>query len=151
MIIDKLANIDIYKGFSKRLAHALQYISETDFSEMEIGRHDICGSEIFVLVNDYETKENDSNIMEAHKKHIDLHYIFKGSEIIEYEAFDNQVKTREYDAEHDYLLFTPKIKTRLILSEGMFAIFYPKDLHLPGLINNKSEQVRKIVVKILID
>lgn len=151
MIIDKLANSYLYKGNSKRLEDALQYISETNFSEMGIGKHDINGSEMFLLINDYETKQNDSNIMEAHKKYIDLQYISKGSEIIEYETFDNQSIVKEYDVENDYLLYTPKIKNRIKLSEGMFAIFYPEDLHLPGLLDDMPEQVRKIVVKILID
>lgn len=151
MIIDNIKNIEQYLSINKRLGKALHYIATTDFSKFESGKHDITEDSMFLLVNDYQTKENELNIMEAHRKYIDLQYIYKGSELIEHEILNNQKVYKEYDSDNDYILFTPNSKTEINFSEGMFAIFYPNDLHMPGLIKNKSELVRKIVVKVLID
>lgn len=150
MILDKITNITQYRGLSKNIDEAFNYIENTDFSILKNGRYDI-DSNMFVLVNEYSTKENESNISEAHRKYIDLQYVLSGSEIIEYETLENQNVVKEYDKENDYTLYNLKNKSTLILSEGMFAIFYPEDIHMPGLINNESVEIKKIVIKILID
>ena len=150
MILDKITNIIQYRGLSKNIDEAFNYIGNTDFSILKNGRYDI-DSNMFVLVNEYSTKENESNISEAHRKYIDLQYVLSGSEIIEFETLENQNIVKEYDKENDYSLYNLKNKSTLILSEGMFALFYPEDLHMPGLINNESVKIKKIVIKILID
>ena len=100
--------------------------------------------------NEYQTKENESNISENHQKYIDLQYIAEGNEVIEFETFKDQNIIHEYDEENDYALYNLKNPTRIKLEEGMFAIFYPEDLHMPGLIDKTNERVKKIVLKILI-
>ena len=150
MILDKITNISQDRGLSKNIDEAFNYIGNTDFSILKNGRYDI-DSNMFVLVNEYSTKENESNISEAHRKYIDLQYVLSGSEIIEFETLENQNIVKEYDKENDYSLYNLKNKSTLILSEGMFALFYPEDLHMPGLINNESVKIKKIVIKILID
>ena len=142
MILDKITNITQYRGLSKNIDESFNYIENTDFSILKNGRYDI-DSNMFVLVNEYSTKENESNISEAHRKYIDLQYVLSGSEIIEYETLENQNIVKEYDKENDYTLYNLKNKNTLILSEGMFAIFYPEDLHMPGIINNESVKIKK--------
>lgn len=152
MILDKLENKHIYSNISKRLVEAFEFIENTDFSNFKLGRTDIKGDELFVLVNEYRTKKNDLNILEAHKKYIDLQYIISGTEIIEYESFEGHLVSEEYVDVDDYSLFHSKAPMHLKLTEGSFAIFYPGDLHLPGIaLNNEAMTIKKVVFKILID
>jgi len=150
MILDNIKNIDTYKGLSNNIDDAIEYLKSSDLSTLENGRNEI-NSNMFVLVNEYSTQGNESNISEAHRKYIDLQYIISGSEIIEYETLSDQNLVKEYDVENDYVLHNLSNKSSLILSSNMFALFFPNDLHMPGLIYEKSEQVKKIVIKILID
>jgi YhcH/YjgK/YiaL family protein len=151
MIIDKITNAHLYMGLGERLQFALNYIAETDFSSMETGKFELDGDNVFVLVNEYQTKENEQNIMEAHRKYIDLQYVVKGTEIVEFESFHNQDIVRAYDAENDYIFYTPKKRVPLQFNEKMFAIFFPEDLHMPGIMESTPVNIKKIVVKILID
>ena len=151
MILDKIENIGTYYGVSKRLNQAFDYLRTSDFSTLENGIHKIEGKRLFVIINEYKTKPNELKILEAHKKYIDLQFIQKGEEIIDYEPLMEQKIHKEYDKENDYVLYSTTQSTRLRLAEGMFAVFFPDDLHLPGIIDCNITDVRKIVIKILID
>ena len=151
MILDKIENIDLYSGISENIKNAIEYIKMTDFSEMKTGKHEI-NDKMFVLVNEYETKENELSILEAHRKYIDFQYVLEGSELIECELMNKQKVYSEYNMDEDYVLFhNTEFVSQIQFNEGMFAILYPDDLHLPGVINIKKSNIRKIVLKVLID
>ena len=151
MVVDNIKNSHHYLNISYRLRKALLYLKENDFSTLDSGKHETEENFMFMLVNEYSTKEDDLNILEAHRKYIDLQYIISGEEIIKHEILDKQQVHKEYDKENDYILYKSKAKTEIILSQGMFAIFFPNDLHLPGIASNQSQEVKKIVLKVLID
>jgi len=150
MIIDRLENIHLYTGIGERLKKAFEYIAATDFFSMIPGKHEI-NDDMFVLVNDYVTKTNKAEILEAHKKYIDVQYLLKGNELIEYESYDNHLISQAYDEVNDYLLYKPNCTSKLKFIEGMVAIFFPDDLHMPGIIDGNTSNIKKIVVKVLID
>lgn len=151
MILDHIANIDTYKNLGERIDQAIEFIKTTDFSNYSTGRNEISEDTLFFIVNEYETKNISCEILESHRKYIDLQYMLSGNEKINYELFIDQKVKQEYDKENDYSLFYPEQNNQFVLSHGMFALFFPNDLHMPGFANNKSEAIRKIVVKIQID
>ena len=55
MIADVLKNRQIYSAISPRIKTALEYISKTDFSSMEPGRYELDGSNMFALVQAYDS------------------------------------------------------------------------------------------------
>jgi YhcH/YjgK/YiaL family protein len=150
MIVDRIENINTYSCLHTRMRQAIDYLIITDFTKMAPGKYTIDGENLFVLVNHYDTKANDDCLLEAHKKYIDFQYILSGCEKIGFVTFSDQITTREYDAVNDYALFKPENLSLFKLTAGMFAIFFPNDLHMPGIICNKTESVIKIVIKILI-
>lgn len=152
MIIDKIKNKDLYLNVNSRLVAAFNFLEKTNLKNLKPGRIDIDGNKLFVLVNEYTTKKNELNVLEAHKKYLDLQYIISGVEVIEYELYDNHSVNREYSEEDDYSLFNPNEPIKLRLSEGNFVIFFPEDLHLPTVaFNDKPSDIKKIVIKILIN
>jgi YhcH/YjgK/YiaL family protein len=51
----------------------------------------------------------------------------------------------------DALFFkTMKDEIDLILTPGMYAVFFPTDVHRPGCIHRTAALVRKVVVKIAV-
>jgi YhcH/YjgK/YiaL family protein len=150
MILDKIENIQFYSRIGERLKEAFDYITVTDFFGMTIGKHEI-NAEMFVLVNDYITKTNKAEILEAHKKYIDVQYLLAGNELIEYESYDNHLISQVYDEVNDYLFYKPNGTSKLKFTKGMVAVFFPDDLHMPGIIDGNPSSIKKIVVKILIN
>lgn len=148
MIIDSIDNIKNYTGAGDKITAALRYISEADFKNMEPGKHDIDGDNIFAIVSDYITKHSDQCLLEAHRKYIDVQYVVNGVEWVGYTPLKDQMIIEEYDEKKDCIFFAGK-PSFIKLEKAMFAIFFPKDLHMPGT-GDMPGPVRKVVVKVRI-
>jgi YhcH/YjgK/YiaL family protein len=149
MIIDLLTNSNSYNAIHPRVARALDYLAKTDINSMSLGKYEVEGTDIFAIVNEYETKDAADCVWEAHRKYIDIHYILRGSELIGTTLLTNQLPTKEYDVENDYWLFEGG-ESKQVLHPGMFAIFYPQDIHSTSHHPNSKSFVRKVVMKVLL-
>jgi len=150
MIIDKFKNIDLYSELSERISKAINFLQETDFSNFEPGRIEIDNDNIFALLSEYQTKNPDDCRLEAHRKYIDIQYIVSGSELIGYAPLNNQTVIEKYSEEKDVIFFEGKTSL-MRLDAGMFAVFFPDDLHKPCIQAKKtSKTVQKVVVKIAV-
>ena len=149
MVIDKLSNAEQYYGLSDRIGKALKYLQNTDLKNIEIGKHEIEGKNIFVVVSEYETKNIEQGKWEAHRKYIDIQYVVSGKEKIGYACINEMKVIGEYSEEKD-VLFLEGEGDFLLVNEGTFALFAPQDVHMPGIQVNSGQHVKKIVVKILV-
>ena len=148
MIIDRIQNHSLYTNLGKHIGPALKYLRTTDFSRLENGRHEIDGDEMFLLLSDYDTKDPTECRIEAHRKYADVQYMIEGTEQVGYAPFDGRPSITDYDEKNDYILYKGLV-SYMDFHEGMFAIFFPEDLHMPGVGKAKS-RVRKAVVKVKI-
>ncbi|GIU27892.1 YhcH/YjgK/YiaL family protein [Shewanella schlegeliana] len=151
MIVDTLANRQLYTAINPRIAKALEHLATTDFSQLEVGKYELEGKDLFVIVNDYQTKPKELEPFEVHQQYIDVQYVVSGEEEFGYLPLANQTPSKAYNSEHDYANFdyeSNKDDAAFIpLKAGMFALFFPGDIHMPGTGANAS-QVRKIVIKV---
>jgi YhcH/YjgK/YiaL family protein len=79
------------------------YINSTNFSGIKPGRYEIEDGNIFVLVNEYETKNAKDCKLEAHRKFIDIQYICSGEEQTGVALLKNQIHVEEYDETMDFI------------------------------------------------
>ena len=151
MIIDKFKNFDLYSKLSEGVEKAIKFLQQTDFSNFQQEIVEIDGENIFAILSEYQTKDIQNCRLEAHRKYIDIQYIVSGCELIGYAPLNDQTITEEYDEEKDVIFFEGE--TSLVkLNAGMFAVFYPDDLHKPCIqTTENSETVQKIVIKIIIN
>ena len=149
MIFDKITNIHLYSDMNPLIVRALKYLKDTDFSSLLPGRYEISRDEIITIINDYNTKDLEDCRLEAHRRHIDIHFMAEGAELIGYSLFNEQEPATEYDEENDFILYCGD-KNYLRLEKNMFALFYPSDLHMPGIMIEKPATVKKVVVKVRI-
>ncbi|QEH42240.1 YhcH/YjgK/YiaL family protein [Chitinophaga sp. XS-30] len=148
MIIDTLANANRYHCLGPAFIKAFGYLRQTDFSALEKGKYAIDGTDIFAIVNEYDTVDPSGEQMESHKKYIDVQYIVKGKEQMGHAILNGQTPSRPYDEAADYMLFGERPSFFTAFEEGMFAIFFPSDLHMPNLHPVAPDRVRKVVIKI---
>ena len=137
---------------SARLGMALQYIAETDFSKVENGEYHLDGDKVFARVNRYTTEAKDSKKPESHNAYIDVQYLGEGTEKIYYTSKTDAHKVIEdYAADRDLLFYADAgEKDSVTLGDGVFAIFFPWELHRPGChALHDGCAVQKIVVKVL--
>ena len=149
MILDTLENAHLYYGLGDRFITAFEYLKTTDFEKVEKGKYEI-GDDIFAIVNEYDTVDTAEELMESHKKYIDVQYIVKGAELVGHDFLQDKTPSRAYDEAADFMLFseTPVFFSRL--DQGNFAVFFPSDLHMPNIKIDKPLAVKKVVIKIKI-
>jgi len=150
MIFDQLRNSQLYFPLGERITKALQYLSQTDFTNVEPGTYEIDGENIFAIVQLYNTKPSSSAKWEAHKKYIDIQYIVSGKEKIGFTDSKKVIVLQEYHAGNDVTLYKGE-GNFLTAVEGQFAIFFPTDIHMPQLAINIPHEVKKVVVKVRTD
>jgi biofilm protein TabA len=146
MVIDRLTNSRRYEGLGQGLARALRFASETPLGTLPDGRHAIEGDAIFALVQRYATKPLAEGRWEAHRRYIDLQILVEGRERVGRGPLDRFV-AEPYDAARD-LLWLEGAGDLFTLEAGAFAIFWPDDVHMPGLVVDAPERVTKVVIKI---
>jgi YhcH/YjgK/YiaL family protein len=148
MIFDSLSNASKYSRLSENLAAALTFIANTNLQKLKPGKHQVEGDNILYIVDEYKTKPSAEGKLEVQKKYIDIHVVISGSEHVGHVLLSNQKVLKSYDEANDYALYdgtAPFFK----LVPGSFAIFYPNDLHMPGIDEHKVD-VKKLVMKVSI-
>jgi YhcH/YjgK/YiaL family protein len=150
MIVDKIENSGLYKNLSERIKRSFDYIKLTDLKKLQPGRYDIEGDNIFALISDYQTKLESEGKLEAHKKYIDVQYVIEGEELMGYAPLGNQQTLEAYKEENDIIFYKGE-KVFIKVTEGMFAIFAPEDVHMPGIQSEKKSLVKKLVIKVKVD
>jgi YhcH/YjgK/YiaL family protein len=116
-----------------------------------LGITELRGDKMFVNVHTYLTKIDEDCRFEGHRNMIDLQYIIKGGEIIDWHLKENLVADGAYDEEKDFQFYKCPSKlsgTRISLQAGHFGIFFPEDGHRPQINDGKNDSVLKAVVKI---
>ena len=147
MILDKIENAHLYKALNKRIEKAFEYIKATDLKNIKPGKYEIDGENIFALVSEYKTKSEQEGKLEAHRKYIDVQYVISGEELMGYVPIGGQKVLDPYKEENDIIFFTGE-KSFIKVSTGMFAIFFPEDVHMPGIMTKESLPVKKLVIKV---
>ena len=146
MIFDTLTNVDNYKGLG-RVYTALKFLSETDFSKIDLGRYELDGDNIFYMVQSYDTDPS-KTVSEAHRKYIDIQFMVEGEEIIGVADIFSEKELTEAKEENDVWFYNCKTEP-LTLSAGKYMVLYPNDLHCPGVATKgRALTCRKVVVKV---
>src|SRR3970040_758749 len=101
MIIDKIENANIYKNFGERINKAFDFIENTDLKNLNPGKYEIEGKNIFALISEYQTKPESEGKLEAHRKYIDVQYVISGEERMGYAPLDKQEIIEKYKEEND--------------------------------------------------
>ncbi len=148
MIIDSLDNVKHYRHLNERIKKGLEFIEEIDFNTIEPGKYNVDGDTIFAIVSEYHTKEPEVAKPEAHERYLDIQFMVRGEELMGYAPLEDQDIDTPYDADEDLVFYKCPV-SHVKVSEGMFSIFYPTDIHAPGILIDSSKPVKKVVIKVL--
>jgi YhcH/YjgK/YiaL family protein len=147
MILDQLDSALMYTGFGETIVIGLSLLSEDSVRNAAPGKHEVDGDSLFYIVDEYETKPIGQGRLEIHRKYLDIQYIVSGSECLGFAPLEGLTEETLYEGEKDlaFYRYEPTM-TKLILKQGMFAIFWPNEPHMPGRSIDKAVAVKKIVV-----
>ncbi len=151
MILDHLARAGRYRGLSAGITAALDFLRTTDLTAFPEGKTLLDGDRLIANVARYRTKTAAEAVWESHRKYIDVQYVVSGQERFGYvDLASAPAVVKDYNAEKDVLFYSPGTVT-LPLPAGYFAIFFPEDIHAPGLAEGAADDVLKVVMKVALD
>ena len=149
MIIDKLANAELYYGLHPRIKKGLQFLIDNDLNSLAPGKYEIEDDNIFAMIQEYETINVGDGRWESHHKYTDIQFMILGEERMGYANVDELKEVEKYK-EKD-LIFLEGNGELLLVNKGFFTIFSPSDAHMPTLSVNEPQYVKKAVVKVHCD
>ena len=150
MIIDKLENREQYYCMHKNFQKAFEAIENAINADLPVGKYEIDGTDLFISVQEYNTKAEENARFEAHRKYLDIQYIVSGEEVVEVTDLSKTSVSTEYNPEKDVEFYNANGGIwRGSLSAGEYAIFYFNDVHRPAIsVGGVPAPVKKILVKI---
>ena len=143
MITGNMKDMVRYCGIDSKIGEALTFLKTARFGENP-SRLTVNFSE---AVPSDQDAEGQPKVFEAHRKYIDIHYIFEGSEQFGYANINTLMELAAYDEANDYLLLDGE-GSRITLHPGDFVIAFPEDAHIPAMKHPNSGKVQRAVVKI---
>lgn len=149
MIVLHKKDIPLYLGRDSRLDAALRLIADGALEDSSLGRNDITET-LYTVTQSYQTKPLSQCRWESHERWIDIQYIRCGLERLDVMLSAEGLTVSEYKPESDVIFYNDASLpcNMLHLSDGMLAVFYPEDIHRPGVAVDAPTDVEKVVLKI---
>lgn len=131
---------------------AFKFLKTNDLSKLELKRYDIDGENLYAMVSEYLSKNEETTNFEAHRKYIDIQYVISGKEIMNIAPLTTKKEVvTPYDMTKDIEFLTVDKISKFSATPSNFFIFFPTDAHRPGLKDGVNSNVRKIVIKVKVD
>ena len=119
---------------------------------MELKRYEIDGTNLYATVSEYMSRNPEDVKYEEHRKYIDIQYVASGNELIGISPLSQQKDVLDqYNETKDVLFVTVLKEGYYKATPDKFFIFFPDDIHRPGLKDGTSTLVRKVVIKVKVD
>ena len=136
-----------YQKYPERWKQVFQFLRENNLQNLPLGKQQL-SNVVTVIVQEYNTKTPGEELLEAHKKKIDLQYMVSGKELHGSAPLSETTESKAYDASNDAGFYhSGKIKY-YVASPEQFSIFFPTDAHIPNVQFGDKTTVKKIVFKI---
>lgn len=150
MVFDTLQNAATYTSLHEKFEAAFAFIREAVAKDLAVGKYEIDGKALYASVQEYTPKAPEDGKFEAHRNYIDIQYIISGIETMGDMDIAKAVSKSEYNPEKDVEFYHDHERAGYsVVESGEFCIFFPHDVHKPGLAyNGDTKPVRKIVVKV---
>lgn len=160
-LFGSIATVKAQLGSAERFAAAWAYLDEVlrvgtpaqlrarSVAVGETRRIELAGG-AFALEQAFETKARAQGFFESHRNYIDVQVVLEGTERMELVDLARAGAATPYDATKDLIKYAdaPDVSA-LTVRPGEAAVFFPADVHMPGLAPGAGVgRVWKTVVKV---
>ncbi|MGN0214219.1 MAG: YhcH/YjgK/YiaL family protein [Muribaculaceae bacterium] len=122
------------------------YVKSHNLLDAPLGRIEIDGDNLFINNSFADAVDRDAQVLEIHRKYIDVHILLQGNETIGWKplsAIDHL--TKPYDEEGDCELSDDRPTAFVDMLPGQVLVVYPEDPHAPVIGKGK---IRKLIGKV---
>ncbi len=155
MIFDNIKNAHLYYQLGEKIKNGFEFLLNNDLDKIPPAIYDVSDG-IYANVQELETKLPHLAKFEAHREYIDIQYVIKGNERMDFSLVDDFISDVPYDTKKDVEFLKLKddsfCPNTINVHKGDFAIFFPHDVHAPMLSCNEGcEIIKKVIVKIKVN
>lgn len=147
MIYTKRKFLHRYLGISSNLDAAIRYLFNADLTQLQKGRNEIDGNEVFVNRFDYQTMPQDQAIWEGHIQYADIHVLLSGKEKIGVTNVSLLTETVR-KADEDFVGFAGDVMSWFPMTPEDILIVFPEDIHMVKVMDGESTLVEKACFKV---
>lgn len=153
MIHTTITNCLRYTSVHPLFEDAFKLLGKMKATPFTAGKQAICGENLYSVGLEYDTKDPEDVVFEAHKKYIDVMLILEGQEEIGYLPMEQVDEVEKpYDESIDAQLTPVCTDASWIRAiPGDVIIFFPEDFHAPGANCGEASHIKKIIMKVLLN
>jgi len=123
-------------------------LGKHDLLSEGLGKIVIDGDNVFINNIKVDGVSADSQVLEMHKKYIDVHILLEGKETIGIKSLNKIVSfSKVYDESDDYMLSEEMADCYVEMIPGDILICFPEDAHAPAISDGV---IRKAIAKVKI-
>jgi biofilm protein TabA len=147
MILCSIRDFSRYQGLCPRFAAVAEALAQLDVTTLLEGRHELLGDQVF-WIGAPRTPTRKEACLEAHRRYIDVQVVLTGVDTMGWAPLGLCHRVQEpYSPDKDIVFYGDPAISRIPVTAGHLAIFFPEDAHAPLL--GEGELVDKCVFKIL--
>lgn len=149
MILTDLKNLRRYECLNKHFTALISYLESNELLAASLGRITVDGDNVFINNICISGVPPESQVLEMHKKYIDVHILLEGSETIGIKSL-TQIDSfsKEYDEEGDCMISEEQASYYINMIPGSIMICFPEDAHAPAIGNGV---IRKAIAKVVVE
>ncbi len=149
MIFGEIDELKFYRGISRELDSAINFILENKVLDRFEGKNEILGEKLFFNIQNVETKKLKDCFFESHREYMDIHIIIEGEELIGYAQKGDLKLNLDYNESSDFQTLSGKMQNSFHMKKGNFIMFFPNEPHMPLIApSDETKGIKKAVFKI---
>ncbi len=150
MILAHLNDSDRYASLHPLFKQLFDYVKAHDFTHVPAERIVLDGDRLFINVADVTLKSPEEQVLEVHRRYIDVHFPLSREEIMGWSSLSVLAteSVQPFNGEDDFAVYAERAQSYLTIHPGEFAIVWPEDAHAP-IIGQGA--LRKLIAKVCID
>ncbi len=150
MILAHLNDSDRYASLHPLFKQLFDYVKVHDFTHVPAERIVLDGDRLFINVTDVTLKSPEEQVLEVHRRYIDVHFPLSREEIMGWSSLSVLAteSMQPFNEEDDFAVYAERAQSYLTIHPGEFAIVWPEDAHAP-IIGQGA--LRKLIAKVCID
>ena len=148
MIFDDINGLGKYINAIPQLKRIIELLDSGEIYNLPAGSYPTDTEGLRFMINEYIPNMENDNKHEYHGKEIDVQVMIKGKEKCTYSSLGGDISLIDY-SKGDIAFVVTEPEEECILSEGKVVIYFPGELHKPGIGIDSEVQNRKIVFKVI--
>ena len=150
MILAHLNDSDRYVSLHPLFKQLFDYVKAHDFTHVPAERIVLDGDRLFINVADATLKSPEEQVLEVHRRYIDVHFPLSREEIMGWSSLSVLAteSMQPFNEGDDFAVYAERAQSYLTIHPGEFAIVWPEDAHAP-IIGQGA--LRKLIAKVCID